>query len=319
MLADGTLEQRLVRVVAIRKAAVDTLCFDLAAADRRPLAPFTPGAHIDVHAPNGQVRQYSLCGDARDASRYTIAVKREVAGRGGSRSMHDDVEEGSALGIVDPRNHFPLAGDAAHSVFVAGGIGITPICAMIRSLAADGRTWELHYCARSQAHAALYPDLCELPGGQVVPWFSEIPLLDVPALLADVRMGTHVYCCGPTGLMAAVKAASAHWPAGQVHFEWFAAPERTRAASEGFEVELRQSGMVIDVPPDRTILQVVREHGLDVASSCEDGVCGTCETRVLGGECEHRDFLLSDAERAANRSMMICVSRAKSRRLVLDL
>ena len=165
MLSDGTLEQRLVRVVAIRKAAVDTLCFDLAAAYGRPLAPFTPGAHIDVHAPSGQVRQFSLCGDARDASRYTIAVKREVAGRGGSRSMDDDVEEGSALGIVDLRNHFPLASDAAHSLFIAGGIGITPIYAMIGSLEADGRTWELHYCVRSQAHAALYPDLCELPGG----------------------------------------------------------------------------------------------------------------------------------------------------------
>jgi vanillate O-demethylase ferredoxin subunit len=308
-----------VRVVSIRDAAIDTRCFDLVAADRRPLAPFTPGAHIDVHAPNGLVRQYSLCGDVRDAERYTIAVKREAAGRGGSRSMHDDVEEGSALGVVDPRNHFPLAADAGHSLFIAGGIGITPIRAMLRSLSAEGRSWELHYCARSQSHAAFYPELDALPGGRVTPWFSEAPLLDVASLLDEVRDGTHVYCCGPSGLMAAVKEASAHWPQGRVHFEWFAAPAQPAKRNESFEVELRNTGTVIEVADNRTIVQALREHGVDVPTSCEDGVCGTCETRVLEGECEHRDLLLTDEERAANQSMMICVSRAKSRRLVLDL
>jgi vanillate O-demethylase ferredoxin subunit len=319
MLQDASLEQRLVRVVAIRTAAIDTRCFDLAAADRRPLAPFTAGAHIDVHAPNGDVRQYSLCGDPRDTSYYTIAVKLEHAGRGGSRSMHDDVEEGSALAILGPRNHFPLAADASHALFIAGGIGITPIYAMVQAVHARGGSWELHYCARSQAHAAFYPELVALGGTRVTSWFSEEPLLDARALLREVRQGTHVYCCGPAGLMTAVKDAAAHWPAGSVRFEYFSAPTRARAPSRAFEVELRQSGLVLTVPADRTILQRVREQGIDVASSCEEGVCGTCETRVLEGECEHRDLLLSEDERAANRSMMICVSRARSPRLVLDL
>lgn len=319
MLSDATLEQRLVRVTAVRDAAVDIRCFELAAADRRPLAPFTPGAHIDVHAPGGQVRQYSLCGDPRDATSYTIAVKREAAGRGGSRSMHDDVEAGSALGILDPRNHFPLAEGAAHSLFIAGGIGITPIRAMIHALAADGQAWELHYCARSPAHAVFHDELAALGGPRVTPWFSEAPLLDAHALLREVRDGTHVYCCGPAALMAAVKDATAHWPAGCVHFEYFTAPAHAPAPNRAFEVELRASGLTFEVPPERSLLQAVRDHGVDVATSCEDGVCGTCETRVLEGECEHRDLLLTDAERAANKSMMICVSRAKSPRLVLDL
>jgi ferredoxin-NADP reductase len=319
MLQDASVEQRLVRVVAIRKAGIDTLCFELAAADRRPLAPFTPGAHIDVQVPNGMVRQYSLCGDARDASRYTIAVKREAAGRGGSRSMHDDLEEGSAVGILEPRNHFPLAQEAKHSLFIAGGIGITPIYAMIQALHGAGASWELHYCARSQGHAAFYPELVALGEARVTSWFSEQPLLDARALLHDVRSGTHVYCCGPTGLMDAVKEATAQWPAHQVHFEYFSAPARHDPPNRAFDVELRTSGLLLEVPPERTILQVVREHGIDVPSSCEEGVCGTCETRVLQGECEHRDMLLSEDEAAANTSMMICVSRARSRRLVLDL
>ena len=319
MLEDASLEQRLVRVTAIRDAAIDTRCFELAAADRRPLAPFSPGAHIDVHAPNGRVRQYSLCGDPMDVSRYTIAVKREAEGRGGSRSMHDDVDEGSALGILDPRNHFPLAPEATHSVFIAGGIGITPIRAMIQALEADGRSWELHYCARSQAHAAFYDELAALGGARVTPWFSETPLLNARELLRDAREGTHAYCCGPSGLMTAVKDAAAHWPLGHVHFEYFAAPLHVDAPNRPFAAELRASGLVVDVPADRTLLQVVRVHGVEVPSSCEEGVCGTCETRVLEGECDHRDFLLSDAERAANKSMMICVSRARSQRIVLDL
>jgi len=319
MLQDASLEQRLVRVLAIRTAAIDTLCFDLAAADRRPLVPFTPGAHIDVQVPNGLVRQYSLCGDARDASRYKIAVKREPDGRGGSRSMHEDLEEGSAIGILEPRNHFPLADDAKHSLFIAGGIGITPIYAMIQALDAAGGSWELHYCARSQAHAAFYPELVALGGRRVTSWFAEQPLLDARTLLHDIRDDTHVYCCGPTGLMGSVKQATAHWPAGRIHFEYFAAPARNDAPNRHFEIELRSAGMVLEVPPERTILAVVREHGIDVPSSCEEGVCGTCETRVLEGECDHRDLLLPEAEAAANTSMMICVSRARSHRLVLDL
>jgi ferredoxin-NADP reductase len=316
---DAAQEVRLARVTAIRPVAVDILCYELAPADRRPLAPFTPGAHIDVHAPNGQVRQYSLCSDPGQAARYAIAVKREASGRGGSLSMHGNVEVGSALGIVGPRNFFPLADGASNSVFIAGGIGITPIYAMIQSLAAEGRPWELHYCARSAAHAAFHKELGALPHGRVVPWFSETPALDARTLLREAPQGTHLYCCGPGALMKAVESAAAHWPEGRVHFEYFAAPVTAWPANQPFEVVLQRSALTLQVPADRTIVQVVREHGIDVQTACEEGVCGTCETRIVAGEAEHRDVLLSPAEKAASCTMMICVSRAKSPKLTLDL
>lgn len=312
-------EQRLARVAAIARPAKDVLVFDLVAADRRPLAPFSPGSHIDVFAPNGQMRQYSLCGDAADASRYVIAVKREDQGRGGSRSMHRSLEVGSPLAFAGPRNFFALRAGAAHSIFIAGGIGITPIRSMILALQSAGESWELHYCARSVAHAAFLAEIRALAPTRVKPYLSEAPLLDAGALLRDVRPGAHVYCCGPEGLMAAVRAAAAHWPEGHVHFEWFAAPKAEWPENNAFEIGLARSGLVLRVPADRTILQVVREHGVEVMSACEEGVCGTCETAVLEGEPEHRDMLLSPQERAAGRCMMICISRAKSSKLVLDL
>ena len=307
------------RVAEVRRVAADVVCIDLKAADRRPLEAFEPGAHVDLYAPNGALRQYSLCGDPRDTSRYTIAVKREPAGRGGSTSMHDDVEEGTAMGMQGPRNFFPLARDAAHHLFIAGGIGITPIRAMILALEHAGASWELHYCARSEAHAAFFPELATLGGIRVKPYFSEAPLLDARALLREVAPGTHVYCCGPEALMKAVGAAGAHWPEGALHFEWFAAPKQEWPENRAFTVELARSGLTLEVPATRTILQVVREQGIDVTSACEEGVCGTCETRILEGEAEHRDVLLTPAEREAGKTMMICISRAKTPKLVLDL
>jgi vanillate O-demethylase ferredoxin subunit len=318
-MRDAFQEQRLVRVAGRRPVALDVVCLDLKPADRRPLEPFEPGAHVDLFAPNGQMRQYSLCGDPGDASRYVIAVKREAAGRGGSASMHDDVEVGTALGMQGPRNFFPLAPQAAHSIFIAGGIGITPIRAMIAALAAAGASWELHYCARSEAHAAFYAELAALAPERVKPYFSEAPLLDAAALLREVRRGAHVYCCGPEPLMKAVEKAAAHWPEGTVHFEWFAAPKQDWPENRAFTVECARSGLTLEVPAARTILQVVREQGIDVVSACEEGVCGTCETRVLEGVPEHRDVLLTPAEREAGASMMICISRAKTQKLVLDL
>jgi ferredoxin-NADP reductase len=222
--------------------------------------------------------------------------------------------------MTGPRNYFPLArGAPGKSLFIAGGIGITPIYAMVQALHAAGRDWILHYCARSQAHAAFYRELDALAPQRVVAHFSEVPVLDVDALLAAQAQGTHVYCCGPEGLMSAVKAATDRTDPACAHFEWFAAPRIDHARDRSFEVELERSGLVLSVPADRSILQVVREHGIDVPSACEEGVCGTCETRVLAGEPDHRDMLLTPAERAANRSMMICISRAISGRLVLDL
>lgn len=316
---DHPTELRRVRVASIRQVAIDIRSYDLLAADGRPLAPFAAGSHVDVHVPGCFVRQYSLCGDPRVPNRYSIAVKKELAGRGGSASMHDEVEVGSVLGMTGPRNHFPLASHARHSVFIAGGIGITPIYAMIQSLDIAREDWELHYCARSEEHAAFYPELRELSSTRVHGYFSEVPILDTTELLRVRPDSTHLYCCGPQGLMKAVGAAGAHWEEGSVHFEWFAAPATDRGPNRPFEVVLSRSGLVLTVPSDRSILQIVREHGVEVPSACEEGLCGTCETRVLAGDPEHRDMLLSHAERAANCSMMICVSRANSARLELDL
>lgn len=320
MTTDADQELRRVRVAAVHDVAVDVRTYELVSADGRPLPDWTPGSHIDVHVPAGLVRQYSLCSDPTIRNRYRIAVKKEPGGRGGSLSMHEDVETGSVLAIGLPRNYFPLASDHAPSLLIAGGIGITPIYAMARSLAADGRrSWTLHYCARSAAHAALRDELQRLAPQSVVQHFSEAPVLDVASLLGAQAPDVHVYCCGPVGLMAAVKEATANRDPERVHFEWFAAPPVDHSHDQVFEIELARSGIVANVSADRTILQVVRECGIDAPSSCEAGVCGTCETVLLAGDADHRDLLLTPDERAQNRSIMICVSRARSKRLVLDL
>ena len=316
---DAGQEVRLARVASVRPVAIDILRFELEPADRRPFAPFSPGAHIDLTTPAGPVRQYSLCGDPAQPGRYAIAVKREREGRGGSVSLHEGVDEGAALAFSGPRNLFPLAAGGGPSMLIAGGIGVTPVYAMAQALTASGRAWEMHYCARSRAHAAFFEELAALPGGALHTWFSEMPLLDARALLREVRPDTDVYCCGPAPLMQAVKDAGAHWPAERLHFEYFAAPAIAWPPNQPFEVELARSHRVLEVPRDRSVLQVLRANGVDVASACEEGVCGTCEVRVLDGIPEHRDMLLNDAEKAAGRSMMTCVSRARTPRLVLDL
>jgi ferredoxin-NADP reductase len=319
MIRARDTELRRVRVTAIGHPAVDVRSYDLVAADGRALPPFTPGAHLDVHLHNGSLRQYSLCSDPRVRDRYRIAVKREVAGRGGSASMHEDVEEGSVLAIAGPRNHFPLSARARHSLLIAGGIGITPIYAMIQALHAGRSDWSLHYCARSEAHAAFYEELRALAPGRVHTYFSEAPTLNPASLLHLQPAGGHVYCCGPQSLMHAVASAADHWSKGSVHFEWFSAPTQATAPNRPLQVKLERRGLTLLVPADRSILQVLREHGIDLPSACEGGICGTCETNVLSGVPEHRDLLLSQDERAAGRSMMICVSRADSDLLVLDV
>lgn len=311
-------ELRRVRVACIRKLACDVLGFELVPIDGRPLPMFTAGSHIDVHVPNGSVRQYSLYSDPA-SGQYAIAVKNEPTGRGGSNSMHRCVEVNSELGIAGPRNHFPLNIGAAHSVLVAGGIGITPIRAMIHALQEGNRGWELHYCARSAMHAAFFDELHEQFPDKVHSYFSTLPLLDVRDLLNRLDLSAHLYCCGPAGLMQAVRDGAAPEQAERVHFEWFAAPQVEHADNQAFEIELARSKRVLLVSAEKSVLQVLRENGFDVPSSCEEGVCGTCETRVLQGRIDHRDQLLSEQEREANQTMMICVSRAKCTRLVLDL
>ncbi|MDT9699855.1 PDR/VanB family oxidoreductase [Streptomyces sp. P17] len=276
------------------------------------LPRWEPGAHLDLVLPSGLVRQYSLCGDPEDTSSYTVATRWVEDGRGGSREVHEQVQEGMELEVRGPRNRFPLVGAPAY-VFVVGGIGITPVLPMLRALP-EGADWRLLYGGRTRASMPFLEEIEKLDAGQgrvtVVPE-DEAGLPDLDALFADVPEGAAVYCCGPEGLMAAVEER-----APGVHLERFA-PRASTAGNGSFEVELRRSGRVLTVPADSTVLAAVRKELPDTLYSCEQGFCGTCQQRVLEGEVDHRDELLTDAER--DDSMLICVSRARGERLVLDM
>ncbi|MEU9917217.1 PDR/VanB family oxidoreductase [Streptomyces sp. NPDC051001] len=267
----------------------------------RDLPRWEPGAHLDLVLPSGLVRQYSLCGDPADTSSYTVATRLVTDGRGGSREVHEQVAEGMELEVRGPRNRFPLV-EASSYVFVAGGIGITPILPMLRALP-DGAQWRLLYCGRSRESMPFLAELEELDQVTVVAGVPELGALDVPE-------GAAVYCCGPEGLMAAVEE---RYPL--VRLERFA--PRATAPGTAFEVELRRSGRALAVPAGSSVLAAVRRELPDTLYSCEQGFCGTCRQRVLEGEVDHRDELLTDAERGD--SMLICVSRARSERIVLDM
>ncbi|MGQ9370469.1 PDR/VanB family oxidoreductase [Azospirillum sp. ST 5-10] len=316
--ANGTLTVRLHRMTW---EAADVLSLDFRDPDGRPLPPFAPGAHLDLHLPGGVIRQYSLCGDPADRGVYTVAVLKTPDGRG-SRAVHETLRPGQLLTVGAPRNNFRFD-PAARYLFIAGGIGITPLLPMVRAAAAAGAPWTLHYCVRAVSAAPFLDALATVPGGAVVLHASAAGTrLSVEAVLAEPAADTLVYCCGPERLMQAVEAAGAGWPEGSLRFEWFA-PRSAAAAAAGESAELEvvcaRSGTTVVVPPDRSILDALAAAGVDAPCSCEQGVCGTCETAVLEGEPDHRDSILSAAERAAGRSMMICVSRARGRRLVLDI
>ncbi|MCX4761456.1 PDR/VanB family oxidoreductase [Streptomyces sp. NBC_01275] len=269
------------------------------------LPGWEPGAHVDVVLPSGLVRQYSLCGDPADASSYTVAARLVPDGRGGSREVHEQLREGTEVEVRGPRNRFPLV-TASSYVFVAGGIGITPILAMLRALP-DDADWRLLYAGRTRASMPFLEEIEKLGGGRVTVVEGRP---DLDASLADPPEGSAVYCCGPEGLMAAVQER-----APGVRLERFAA--HALRGGEAFEVELRRSGRVLTVPADTSVLAAVRAELPDTVYSCAQGFCGTCRQRVLEGEVDHRDELLTDAERGD--SMLICVSRARSGRLVLDM
>ena len=280
---------------------------------------FTAGAHVDLRLPNGFVRQYSIANSEEEDHRYLLGVKREAAGRGGSRLMHDELRVGTVLEVGRPRNNFPLVESAAHSVLIAGGIGVTPILSMVARLRSLGRSWELHYAVRRRSEAA-FLDLLRAGGAPVLLHVDEEQgsVLDVALIVGAVREGTHLYCCGPTPMLDAFTSAAASWPAEQVHLEYFASAFAP-AIDKGFIVELARSKRQIAVVPGQTILEALRANGIKVVSSCEQGICGSCETRVLAGEPDHRDLLLSDEEKAAGEVMMICCSGSRSAVLVLDL
>ncbi|MFB7592699.1 PDR/VanB family oxidoreductase [Streptomyces sp. NPDC056169] len=276
------------------------------------LPAWQPGAHVDLVLPSGLVRQYSLCGDPADTGSYTVATRLIEDGQGGSREVHEQLHEGTEVEIRGPRNRFPLV-DAPAYVFLAGGIGITPVLPMVRAAEAAGADWRLVYCGRSRATMP-YAEEIERLGGDRVTVVAEdesgFPELD---FLAHVPVETLVYCCGPDGLMDAVGAAM---PEGRVpRLERFSAA--APAGGTAFEVELRRSGRTVTVAADQSVLAAVREEVPGLMYSCRQGFCGTCQQRVLEGEIDHRDELLTDAER--DDSMLICVSRCAGKRLVLDL
>ncbi|HEY1363493.1 MAG TPA: PDR/VanB family oxidoreductase [Xanthobacteraceae bacterium] len=314
--AEGLIE---VRLTAIRYAARDTNIYELASLDEKPLPGYAPGAHIDLHLPNGLVRQYSLLTAEPDGSTYSIAVKRDPASRGGSRSVHDDLRVGRTLSISAPRNNFPLVENAGHVVLLAGGIGITPIWCMVQRLHRLGRSWELHYACRSRADMAFLQTLEAMSPARF--HFDDEhagKVLDVAALVGQTPRDAHLYCCGPTPMLKAFEAATADWPHEQVHVEYFT-PKEEPARKGGFVVELARSGKELVIPEGQTILQVLLDAGVDVDYSCELGICGACEQRVISGIPEHRDAILTEEEQASNTKVMICCAGCKSERLVLDL
>lgn len=307
-------------IVARRTEAHDVVSLELARPNGGPLPAWLPGAHVDVVMPDNMVRQYSLCGDCRNNRTWTIAVLREPASRGGSRYIHEHLAVGDVLQVSRPRNNFRLV-DAEHYLFIAGGIGITPILAMARQVAAQGKRWTLVYGGRTRRSMAFLGTLHEIPGGElhVCPQ-DESGLLDLPGFLDRHEPGTKVYCCGPEALIDAVEKRCSDWPTGTLHRERFAPSAKSAALPKGaFEVELARSGRRLVVPPYTSLLTVLEEAGYKITNSCRAGICGTCFVRVLSGVPEHNDDVLSDAEREAGDGMLVCVSRAKSGFLVLDL
>lgn len=282
-----------------------------------PLPPWEPGAHVDLHLRDGLSRQYSLCGSPDDNRRWSIAVLLEADGRGGSRFVHEELSVGGVVEATGPRNHFPFD-PASEYVFVAGGIGITPILPMIGAAEHAGVPWRLVYGGRTEASMAFLAELTARgPQVEVLP-FDRVGHPDLAGMLAEVRPGALVYSCGPEGLLQAVEVATRHWPSGSLRTERFAV-EAVDAPSTAFDVELVTSQVSLHVPADRSILEVAEDAGVWVPSSCQAGTCGTCETKVLSGVPDHRDAVLSDDEKAQNDYMMICVSRCASGPLVLEL
>jgi ferredoxin-NADP reductase len=294
---------------------------DLQSPDGVPLPPFEAGAHVDLHLGDGLVRQYSLCGDPADRSRYRLGVLLDPATRGGSQAVHDQLLPGATIGVGAPRNLFPLAGDAAQSVLVGGGIGITPMIAMAHALHAAGRAFELHYCTRAVEHTAFVDELRGAPFAHQVRLYHDEggARFDPASGLPPPALRTHVYVCGPNGFMDWVIAgatAAGHAPSN-VHREYFTVEVDT--SGDGFEVELASTGQVLQIAQGQSIVSALQAIGVKIQVSCEEGVCGTCLTNVISGVPDHRDVFLTDEEKADNDQMLLCCSRACSPRLVLDL
>jgi ferredoxin-NADP reductase len=309
------------RLIAIEPVAKDTNLYTFQRVDGAPLPPYQPGAHIDLHLPNGMIRQFSLCAPNTDPDSYVVGIKRDAASRGGSRYIFDEMRVGHDIKISAPRNNFPLVENAEHILLIAGGIGITPVWCMAQELAAQKKPWKLYYSCRTRDEMAFLETL-----QQFGPEFVELHLddeadgkfLDLAAIVAAAPPNTHMYCCGPKAMLTAFEAAAASRPRGEVHVEYFTAKAEAATAG-GFWVELAKSGEEYYIPEGKKILEVLFDAGVDVDYSCELGICGECVTRVISGIPDHRDAVLSEEEQAANDKVMICCCGCKTERLVLDM
>jgi phthalate 4,5-dioxygenase reductase subunit len=317
---EAAAEMMTLRIARREKIADDIYLFELADPAGADLPEFSAGAHLAFIVPNGATRKYSLVNDPTERHRYQIAVKREAGGRGGSISLVDDTKPGNALFCVPPQNDFPLAANVSDFIFIAGGIGITPIMSMVRHLKAVGTArFKLYYVTRNRAGTAFADELgapelrhrvtIHHDDGDPENFFDLWPVLERPS-------GAHIYCCGPRPLMQSVNDMTGHWPVSRVHFEDFGTAAKTRPDDKPFRVRLARSGEVLDVPVGATILEVLRAHGLIVPSSCESGTCGSCRTRLAAGQADHRDLVLGEEERADN--IMVCVSRALTPEIIID-
>jgi ferredoxin-NADP reductase len=310
-------------VEAVDRAADQVVVLTLVHPDGESLPPWTPGAHVDLVLTPDLVRQYSLCSSPSESRSIQVGVLRAEDGRGGSAYIHDNLAVGSTVRIRGPRNHFPLVASPRY-LFVAGGIGITPMLPMIAEAEAAGAEWELVYGGRTRASMAFLDELAGygdrvtlLPRDEVERSLSQ----RLGDLLDDPRADTLVYCCGPESLLSAVEEKCAAWPSGALHLERFQArpTDDTGREDTAFELVLARTGMTIQVPADQSIFRAVEAVGVSVLGSCHEGICGTCEAVVLEGEIDHRDSVLNAEERDSGEMMMICVSRCRSDRLTLDL
>jgi phthalate 4,5-dioxygenase reductase subunit len=323
MTADAALEATIAMmplvVTRAEDAAQDIRLFELRHPDGADLPPFAPGAHVSLVTPGGLVRKYSLANAPEETDRYEIAVKREADGRGGSIAMCDSLKPGDRIDVGAPHNDFPFVPSPAGYTLIAGGIGITPILSMARHLKTTGGRFKLYYLTRSRATTAFHAELSgpqyrgiatiHHDGGDPDNAYDLWPALE--------KQRGHVYCCGPRGLMQAVRDMTGHWSSSAVHFEAFQEPKRNAVDNKPFKVTIRSTGAVIDVPTETSILEAMRANGLKVPSSCESGTCGSCKTRLVAGDVDHRDLVLTELERPGH--IMVCVSRARTGDLVIDL
>ena len=321
----STVATLQVRVARKAVEALDIVTLELVAVDGQALPAFSAGSHVDVQLPNGITRQYSLCNDPQETHRYQIGVLRDAASRGGSQAVHERVKEGDVLTISAPRNHFSLAHEAKKHLLLAGGIGVTPILCMAERLANTGADFAMHYATRAPERTAFRQRIAASAFASRVQFHYDngdaAQKLDLQQLLGQPQAGTHLYVCGPKGFMDAVLATARNsgWPEAQIHYEFFGAEVAKSDSDASFEIKLASSGRIVMVPKDQTVVQALAAAGVDVMISCEQGVCGTCLTRVIEGVPDHKDSYLTPEEQAANDQFTPCCSRSKTPQLVLDL